>query len=480
MKNNIRLSDNGQPETTNTNMRVRKKIISNGRVILNRSTVLFLLLLLFTAFSKNNSGKNFEKIFENNSEKIFENNSEKIFENNSEKIFENNYWGFFAHKRINRLAIFTLPAEMLPLYKTEIEYITDHAVDPDKRRYVSTNESYRHYIDLEHAQNQPHDRLDAQIQNTDCFIVTDKNDTLLLFDNKTIRHRKHDYFFTARSIKKIFRRDSIVVADSLLRRFAFNNLLRLAPNTSENLSVDSLTQLFKKEGLLFKNIKQSFVCDKLFTYGILPYHLQNMQRQLTEAFTKKDKHRILKVSAEMGHYIADAHVPLHTTENYDGQFTKQNGIHAFWESRLPELFADNRYDFFVGKANYIDSTRNFFWKIVLNSNKLVPGVLKSELAANIGIKDQEKFILETIGKTVTKKQTVEFSEAYHKTLNGMVEEQMRRAILALGSVWFTAWVDAGKPDLTNLKDTPPDAESIKEDKKMEEAFNAGKILGRKE
>ncbi len=399
---------------------------------------------------------------------------------NPKSKIQNRTWGFFAHKRINRLAIFTLPAEMLPLYKTEIEYITDHAVDPDKRRYISASEGYRHYIDLEHVHNQPHDRLDAQIQNTDCFIVTNKNDTLLLFDNKTIHHRKHDYFFTAKSIKKIFRRDSIVVADSFLRRFAFNNLLRLAPNTQENLSVDTLAQLFKKEGLALKNIKQSFVRDKLFTHGILPYHLQNMQRQLTEAFTKKDKRRILKVSADMGHYIADAHVPLHTTENYDGQLTQQNGIHAFWESRLPELFADARYDFFVGNARYIDSTRNFFWKIVISSNKLVPAVLKSERAANVGIKEQEKFTLETAGKVVTKKQTIEFSETYHKTLNGMVEEQMRRAILALGSVWFTAWVDAGKPDLTQLKDISSDAESLKEDKKMEDAFNVGKIFGRKE
>ncbi len=390
------------------------------------------------------------------------------------------YWGFFAHKRINRLAVFTLPAEMLPLYKTEIEYITEHAVDPDKRRYMSASESYRHYIDLEHTQKQPHDRLDAQILYTDCFLVTDKNDTLLLFDNKTVHHRKHDYFFTAKSIKKIFLRDSIVVADSLLRRFAFNNLLRLAPNTTENLPVDSLVQLFKKEGLVMQNIRQSFVRDKLFTYGILPYHLQNMQRQLTEAFTKKDKQRILKISADMGHYIADAHVPLHTTDNYDGQLTQQNGVHAFWESRLPELFADARYDFFAGNAKYIDSTRNYFWKIVTASNNLVPSVLKSEHIANTGIKEQEKYMLESAGKVVIKKQTIEFSEAYHKDLSGMVEAQMRKAILALGSVWLTAWTDAGKPDLQNIKDSLQDAGNVKEEKKMEEAFNAGKILGRKE
>ena len=39
-------------------------------------------------------------------------------------------WGFFGHKRINRLAVFTLPEEMLPLFKKEIEYLTEHSIDP--------------------------------------------------------------------------------------------------------------------------------------------------------------------------------------------------------------------------------------------------------------------------------------------------------------------------------------------------------------
>jgi hypothetical protein len=35
-------------------------------------------------------------------------------------------WGFFAHKRINRFAVFTLPPEILPFYKTHIEFLTEH------------------------------------------------------------------------------------------------------------------------------------------------------------------------------------------------------------------------------------------------------------------------------------------------------------------------------------------------------------------
>ncbi|HTM98082.1 MAG TPA: hypothetical protein VL088_05040 [Pedobacter sp.] len=58
-------------------------------------------------------------------------------------------WGFFAHKRINQLAIFTLPIEMLNFYKAGSNYIIEHAVDPDKRRYIDTLEAPRHYLDVE-------------------------------------------------------------------------------------------------------------------------------------------------------------------------------------------------------------------------------------------------------------------------------------------------------------------------------------------
>ena len=45
-------------------------------------------------------------------------------------------WGFYAHKKINYYAVFLLPPEMMVLYKANIDFITEHAVDPDKRRYA--------------------------------------------------------------------------------------------------------------------------------------------------------------------------------------------------------------------------------------------------------------------------------------------------------------------------------------------------------
>ena len=39
---------------------------------------------------------------------------------------------------------------MAAYYKANIEFITEHAVSADKRRYVDSNEAPRHYLDADH------------------------------------------------------------------------------------------------------------------------------------------------------------------------------------------------------------------------------------------------------------------------------------------------------------------------------------------
>ncbi|HEY4149284.1 MAG TPA: S1/P1 nuclease, partial [Chitinophagaceae bacterium] len=64
--------------------------------------------------------------------------------------------------------------------------------------------------------------------------------------------------------------------------------------------------------------------------GILPWYMEDMMEKLTRAFRNKSKVEILFIAADLAHYIGDAHMPLHTSANYDGQFTNQKGIHSFW------------------------------------------------------------------------------------------------------------------------------------------------------
>ena len=108
--------------------------------------------------------------------------------------------------------------------------------------------------------------------------------------------------------------------------------------------------------LTFGEVKSRYDDKFISQNGILPWYIDSMMDKLTKAFKEKRKMEILFIAADLGHYIGDAFMPLHTTVNHDGQTTNQKGIHSFWESHLPELFGDG-YNFNVGEAKYIDNVQ---------------------------------------------------------------------------------------------------------------------------
>jgi hypothetical protein len=299
-------------------------------------------------------------------------------------------WGFYGHKKINNYAVFLLPPQMLVLYKTNIGFITDHAVDPDMRRYAIAQEGPRHYIDIDQYGKYPFDALPRKW-----------NDALNKF------------------------------------------------------SEDSLQQ-----------------------HGIVPWWVQTMLYRLTVAFKEKNQVKILKLSAEIGHYIADAHVPLHANSNHNGQYTNQQGIHGFWESRIPELLADKEWDFFIGKADYLNDPGNFIWQRVLESAAAADTVLRYEKELSEQFPADQKFSFENRNGVVTRQYSSAFTRAYDLKLKGMVERRMRMAIYSVASFWYTAWVNAGEPDLAKLSNKEFSADDLKEFENLGNSWKNNKINGR--
>ncbi len=365
-------------------------------------------------------------------------------------------WGFAAHQRINKMAVFTLPEQMLPLYKKNIIYITEHAVDADKRRYASASEGYNHFLDFEFNGKLNHNYNHAVFENASVYCTDSIGKRLLIFDKKTLHWRKKDYYFTAPGIKYIFGRDSVVVADSFAQSFMYYLTQRKRAHDTLYIHPDSLREIFLKEKLRAKvPLKNVFAIDTVYKHGILPYAILRTYRNLVKSFLTLDEPKILKFSTDLGHYVADAHVPLHTTRNYNGQLTGQEGIHAFWETRLPDIFAENQYTYFVGKAQYIENVSVFVFKIVFDSYADVNRVLFEEKQLAQKYPPDKKYILQSVGKSSPQKiYNLPYSNDYNTALNGMVEARMQKSIFALGCLWYSAWVEAGKPDLKNLPKTP--------------------------
>ena len=218
--------------------------------------------------------------------------------------------------------------------------------------------------------------------------------------------------------------------------------------------------------------------DTLLANGIVPWYVQTMLYRLTDAFKAKNFLQIMKNSADIGHYIADAHVPLHTSSNHNGQLTNQKGIHGFWESRVPELLADKEFDFFIGKAQYIKNPGEYIWARVLESAKAADSVLlfEKELTKEFG--PDKKYAFEQRNNVLVRQYSSAFTIAYNKKLDGMVERRMRLAILSVASFWYTAWVNAGQPDFTDLVKQKFSEADSKEFEKLNDAWRNGKAKGR--
>jgi hypothetical protein len=194
--------------------------------------------------------------------------------------------------------------------------------------------------------------------------------------------------------------------------------------------------------------------DSLFKYGYVPYHIVWMKGKLAEAFRSRNRDSILFYAADLGHYIADAHVPLHTTTNHDGQLTNQRGLHSLWESILPDLELEH-YNLYSGKkATYLADPAAAIWQAVRRAHVLVKDVLKSEQQASAAFTDTTKFRIQLRNNREVRTFTPEFAKAYSRQLGNMVNDQLRYAASLIADFWYTAWVDAGKPDLRGLMDKP--------------------------
>lgn len=188
--------------------------------------------------------------------------------------------------------------------------------------------------------------------------------------------------------------------------------------------------------------------------GILPWYMESMMEKLTKAFKEKKKTEILFIAADLGHYLADAHMPLHTTDNHDGQKTDQKGIHAFWEAQLPELYV-NTYTFKTTGASYIDNVHKEIWNILRNSHELADTLLMAEQTLKRSYPASKIYETDASDAIIKNKfnqpvHSKAYAAKYHEALKGMVEKQMVKATNATANFWYTAWVNAGKPDLDGL------------------------------
>lgn len=137
---------------------------------------------------------------------------------------------------------------------------------------------------------------------------------------------------------------------------------------------------------------------------------------------------IILFSASLAHYVSDAHVPFHAVVSYDGQATRQFGIHARYESAMFERFRD-QLAIVPKPMAAIAKPRDFIFERIIEGTRLVPPILAADLAA-IGNRDE---------------YDDQYYAAFFKASRPVMEQRLNESISAVAAMITGAWEAAGRP-----------------------------------
>jgi hypothetical protein len=214
-----------------------------------------------------------------------------------------------------------------------------------------------------------------------------------------------------------------------LREHAVDSDSDPLPGFYHYIDIDYYPEFF--DGVLPHNMDSLvalYNLDIVQSNGTAPWIIEQWTDSLSALMAAGNWDEVWQIAAEVGHYVADTHQPLHLTLNYNGQLTGNNGIHSRYEtsminSRLPELV--------------LPTDSSAYWPSVIDSvfsyiGELYPFV-DSLMVADDLASDQDP----NYGST--------YYNILWEELEDLTTISVHKAIIDLASIWRTAWVDAGKP-----------------------------------
>ncbi len=194
------------------------------------------------------------------------------------------------------------------------------------------------------------------------------------------------------------------------------------------------------EGHMIQN-KEKLVAkygmDKVIKEGVLPWATLDTFLKLTQAFKDKDKTEALRLAADLGHYVADGHQPMHTVMNYNGQFTGQKGVHARYEIHMvDEHLKDLQEAFRPRPAGFVKEPLDYIFNYISDANSVCKVLFKADDLATVitGSKNSEDY----------------YRLLWFRT-NYITKIQFNRAAEDFAALMYTAWVNGGKPSFAEMK-----------------------------
>lgn len=162
--------------------------------------------------------------------------------------------------------------------------------------------------------------------------------------------------------------------------------------------------------------------------GILPFAVIATTDSVRKYFELHDWQRAMLKAADLGHYVADAHNPLHITENYDGQLTNQTGVHSRYETSM--INADSSLLIYSGDtAQYVSNINAFAFDFLYYDYNYVDSVLYADSVSHAIAGNYGSVYLQNLWLRSGAFTTKLFKNASHY----------------LARLIYTSWINAGSP-----------------------------------
>lgn len=182
----------------------------------------------------------------------------------------------------------------------------------------------------------------------------------------------------------------------------------------------------------YKAALEKFGKSKLQANGVLPWQIGVYSQKLTEDMKSGRWEEARVDAAILANYVADAHDPFDTTENFDGRLTEQKGVNERFGTALVERYSS----FFPMRPNdaaYINDPTDHAFEVCLSSHSWLEPILLADRNAY------------SAGKSYSYND--EYYDRFYNQAAAILIRQLSEASTNVGSFWLTAWTNAGRPQL---------------------------------
>ncbi len=169
---------------------------------------------------------------------------------------------------------------------------------------------------------------------------------------------------------------------------------------------------------------------KLEANGLLPWQIGVYSEKLTEAFKSGNLEDIRLNAALLAHFVAEAHDPFNTTDDFDGRLAGQPGVNLRFDTSLVDRFSI----FFPMHPNdsaFISDPTDHAFDACLGAHAWIENILLADRRARAGLTDY----------------TDEYYDRFYNQAAAILIRQLSDAATDVGSYWLTAWTNAGRPSL---------------------------------